>query len=380
MAKDAISFEVVCDIEHFRALQPEWNALWHEADGGFAEHFGFCHATLMSEDASSPRKLHCLIGRRNGRLALVWPLFTYRKYLWRYLTPLAPENRSPSNMLVAPECNNEEIVKAALDAAIKSARADLVEVWRVPSDSLLCQCMMSRAASRSEGHEHTYHATLRGENDWDAFCRSRPGRTKYPDQVKRKLAKHVDYDIELLDRNDERTASIVDWLVLNKRKWALAKDIDSRWVFAESSGKFWRDLMVNKTYESGMYRFFVLLHQGTPLAALIVGVGRRRLFFLTVTYDLAHSKHSPGTVILDEGVKWAFEHGLDVDFTPGDEPYKVSWSGKHRYPISSLLVMTSAWGSLGHSAKALAKQLKGKLTSIASRHSPATTGIENAPQ
>jgi CelD/BcsL family acetyltransferase involved in cellulose biosynthesis len=380
MGADAISFEVLHDIERFRALQPEWNDLWHAADGGFAEHFGFCHATLMAEDAGSRRKLHCLVGRRNGRIVLIWPLFTYRNRLWRYLTPIAPENRSPGNMLVAPECNNEAVVKSALDAAIKSAHADVIELWRVPSDSLLFRCIQRHTTNRRETHEQTYFASLRGENDWDAFCRSRPGRDKNPDYAKRKLAKHLEYEIELLDRNDERTASIVDWLVENKRKWAHEKDLDSRWVCAESSGRFWHDLMVNESYEPGMYRLFALLHRGTPLAALIVGVGRQRLFFLTVTYDLAHAKYSPGTVILDEGVKWAFDHGLDVDFTPGREPYKVSWSGKHSYQISSFLVMASAWGSLGYSAKTFATQLKGKLARLANRGTPAPTNTGDVTQ
>jgi CelD/BcsL family acetyltransferase involved in cellulose biosynthesis len=370
----------VRDIQQLRALQPEWNELWHAANGGFAEHFGFCHATLMAEDAGSHRKLHCLVGRRNGRVVVIWPLLTYRNKLWRYLTPLAPENRSPCNMLVAPECNNEAVVQSALDAAIKSARADVIELWRVPSDSLLFRCVERRAMTRRETHENTYFATLQGETDWDAFCRSRPGRDKLPDYAKRKLARHLEYDIELLDRTDERTASIVEWLVQNKRKWAHEKDLDSRWVSADSSGKFWHDLMMNETYESGTYRLFALLHQGTPLAALIVGVGHQRLFFLTVTYDMAHAKYSPGTVILDEGVKWAFDHGLDVDFTPGKEPYKVSWSGKNAYPISSFLVMASAWGSLGYSAKTLLTQLKGTLTRLANRSAPAPASTGDVAQ
>ena len=380
LATDAISFEVVRDIERFRTLQPEWNELWHAADGGFAEHFGFCHASLMAEDPGSPRKLHCLVGRHTGRIVVIWPLLAYRYKLWRYLTPLAPENRSPTNMLLAPECNNEAVVNSALNAAIKSARADVIELWRVPSDSLLCQCLKRHAMTRRETHERTYFATLRGETDWDSFCRSRPGRDKNPDYAKRKLAKHLEYDIELLDRNDERAASIVDWLVLNKRKWVQDKDIDSRWVSGESSGKFWRDLMVNETYEPGMFRLFALLHQGTPLAALIVGVGHRRLFFLTVTYDLTHAKFSPGTVILDECVKWAFDHGFDADFTPGNEPYKVSWSGKQSYQTSSILVMASAWGSLGYSAKTFARQLKSRLTGMASRGLPAPNGAGDVPQ
>ena len=358
MAADAVSFDVVCDIESFRALQPEWDALWHLADGQFFQAFAFCHASLIAEDMGSRRKLHCVTGRQNGRLVFVWPLLIYWKGLWKYAVPLGPQNRSPSDILVASECDREQIVKSAWDAAVKSTGADVMELWRVRSDSLLCQCATTYAATRRTKHEPTYYATLRGLEDWDAFCRSRPGRSKHPDYVRRKLAKHLEFSVEILDRNDDRTSSVVNWLVSHKREWAHLKDIDSQWVFSESSGKFWDDLVLNPIYEADVFRLFVLTHQELPLAALIVAVGESRVDFLTVTYELNLAKLSPGTVLLDECVKWAFDHGLDVDFTPGNEPYKLSWSAHTSYTTSSFLVLPTTWGLMGYEAKTLAKKLQ----------------------
>jgi CelD/BcsL family acetyltransferase involved in cellulose biosynthesis len=372
MAADAISFDVVDDIERFRALQREWDDLWRLADGQFFQSFAFCHASLIAEEKGSRRKLHCVTGRQNGRLVFVWPLVTYWNSVWKYAAPLAPRNRSPSDILVAPECGSEPLVKSAWDAALKSTGADIVELWRVRSSSLLCRCATTYAATRRTQIEPTYYASLRGLEDWEAFCRSRPGRSKHPDYLKRKLAKHIDFNLEVLDRNDARTSSVVNWLVSHKREWAHVKDIDSQWVFSESSDKFWGDLMLNRTYEAGVMRVFVLWHLQRPIAALIVAVGAKRVDFLTVTYDMELAKLSPGTVLLDEGVKWAFEHGLDVDFTPGSEPYKVSWSGRASYTTSSFLVLPTTWGLMGYRAKMAAKKLQGMMgravSLLSSRH------------
>jgi CelD/BcsL family acetyltransferase involved in cellulose biosynthesis len=144
---------------------------------------------------------------------------------------------------------------------------------------------------------------------------------------------------------------------MHKREWAHSNDIDSRWVFSESSHAFLGDLLSNRTYEPDVFQVFVLVREGEPLAALITAVGSGRMHFVTVTYDQKHSKYSPGSVLLDHCVKWAFDHGLDVDFGAGTEPYKISWSGGFSYMTLSCLVLPTLWGRIGYAGRTAAKRL-----------------------
>ena len=79
MTTDAVTHEVISDVQAFRALEPEWNALWHKAKGEHFQTFAYCHGSHGSLDATvDGRKLQCVVGRRQGRLMALWPLVMYR--------------------------------------------------------------------------------------------------------------------------------------------------------------------------------------------------------------------------------------------------------------------------------------------------------------
>jgi CelD/BcsL family acetyltransferase involved in cellulose biosynthesis len=356
---DAIAFEIIRDIDSFRALQSEWDDLLHRAKGEYFQSFAFCHSSLEAEGNGARRKLHCVAGRREGRLVALWPLVTFWNTCWKTATPLGPQNRPPSDILVGPEHDVEEIVKFIWRAALKSTRADVIQLWRIRSTSLLCRYAMHENVTRRAHEEPTPYAILRGQQDWEAFCRSRQGRAKNrPRYLKRRLSTHGEVGIDIVDANDKRRPSLVDWFVLHKREWAHHNDLDSKWVFSESSRKFWNALLSNgSSSEAGGFRLFVLTLNGVPLAVNVMAVGAACVYLLTTTYDLKHARLSPGTVLVDDCVKWAFDNGLDFDFGPGDQHYKSSWSGGFSYMTTSFLVLPTWWGRAGFDAKQVAKKL-----------------------
>lgn len=360
MVIDAIAFEVIRDIDSFRALQPEWDDLWHRANGEYFQSFAYCHSSLEAEDGSGARrKLHCVAGRRDGRLVVLLPLFTFWKDCWKYATPLSPPNRSPGDILVAPAHDVEDIVRSAWRAALKSTRADLFELWRIRSDSPLYRCATRDAVTRRESEEPTPYAVTTDQQDWEAFCRSRPGRTSTrPQFIERRLKKHGRVNIEIVDASDSRLPSLVDWFVLHKRAWAQHKAIESQWIFTDSSRKFWNNLLSNGSYEAQVFRLFVLTLDDVPVAVNIIGVRATCAYLVAHTYDLAHAKLGPSTVLIDDCVKWAFDNRLDFDFGPGDQPYKSFWTAGGAYTTSSFLVISTWWGRAGYEAKAAIKRLR----------------------
>ena len=376
----AIKFEVVRDIDSFCALQPEWDDLWSRAGGEYFQSYAFCHGSLISDPAGR-RQIHCIIARLDGRLVALWPLVTWWRNCWKYATPLAPPNRSPSDILVAPECDVHQVAMGAWRVARKSTRADVFEFWRINLNSPLQRCLTHNAVTRRATEERTHYAALRGLHDWEAYCRSRPGRSRTrPNYLKRRLAAHGEFNVEILDSNDPRIPSLVEWSALRKREWAQHNGIDSQWVFSESSIRFWNGLLTNAAYQPGVFRLFVLTYQGKPLAANVIAVGATRAYLLTTTYDLKHehANLSPGIVLVDDCVKWAFDRGLDFDFGPGEQQYKSSWSGGNSYVISSCLVLPTLWGRAGYFGKHGIRHLRAIFAQITGKHTSAQ-GPVNAP-
>ncbi|MFM0339741.1 GNAT family N-acetyltransferase [Paraburkholderia fungorum] len=362
MAIDAIAFEVIHDIESFRALQPEWDDLWHRANGEYFQSFAYCDSSLEAEKGTGVRhQLHVVVGRRQGRLVVLWPWQTFWRSCWKYATPLTPANRSPSDILVAPEHDVDEIVESAWRAAKKATRADVFELWRVRSDSPLLRCMTREAWIRRASEEPTPYAVMRDQQDWEAFCRSRPGRkSTRPQFIDRRLRKHGSVKIEIVDAADSRLPALIDWFVLHKREWAQHKDIESQWTFSEVSRKFWNNLLANVSYETQAFRVFVLTLDDVTVAVNIVAVRATCAYLVAHTYDLAHSKVAPSTVLIDDCVKWAFDNRLDFDFGPGDQQYKSFWTAGGTYTTSSFLAISTWWGRAGYEAKMAIKRLRAR--------------------
>jgi CelD/BcsL family acetyltransferase involved in cellulose biosynthesis len=127
-----------------------------------------------------------------------------------------------------------------------------------------------------------------------------------------------------------------------------------------------------------VFHLFVLTLQGKPLAANVVAVGATRAYLLTTTYDLKQANLSPGTVLVDDCVKWAFDRGLDFDFGPGEQQYKSSWSGGNSYVTSSCLVLPTWWGRAGYLAKHGIRHMRAMFAQITGKHTPAQ-GPASAP-
>ncbi|MEZ2354102.1 GNAT family N-acetyltransferase [Caballeronia sp. RCC_10] len=367
----SVQFEVLCDIESFRSLEREWTELHERACGEYFQSFNFCHSALVAEDTGSRRKLHCIVGRRDGRVVTIWPLFTVNRSWCTFAEPLTPPNRSPSDILVAPEADRERIVESAWSAAVNTSRADVFELWRVRKTSPLYAIVSGSQAVRRELEDTTPFSRLRAVQDWKLFCRSRPGREKNaPEYLMRRLARHGEFMVEHVEPSDHRLPAFIEWFVAQKRIWAVEKGIPSEWTHSDASLKFWTALLAGEYASSSSFQFFILTLEGKPVAANVLATTGQCAYLVATTYDMRYSKLSPGTVLVDECVGLAFRNGLDFDFGPGEQRYKTSWSAGGGYATSSFIVLSSPRGKAGFVAKQLMNNTRASTARLASQVFP----------
>src|SRR5471032_3198530 len=98
--RSTAQFEIVTDIDAFASLQQEWETLWQSAKGTPFQLFRYCLHALREVAIPAGARLHCIVGRKDGRMVFAWPLIRSRDYLWMTMRPLAPDRTEPSDMLV----------------------------------------------------------------------------------------------------------------------------------------------------------------------------------------------------------------------------------------------------------------------------------------
>ncbi|MDR5857119.1 GNAT family N-acetyltransferase [Caballeronia sp. LZ062] len=364
----SLTFQHYRDSESIRAIEAEWSALYRLANGEYFQSFEYCYNSLMCEHIGTRRKPHCVVARRNGKLVAVWPLLVSYRSCWKFAEALTPQNRSPSDILVAPENDAQSIVDAVFKETVRATRADVFELWRIRKASPLYACVTRQAVIRREEEDPTPYAALRSVQDWESFSRSRSGREKTkPEYLKRRLAKDGQFTVELIDASDPRLESFIEWFVVQKRKWATEKVGESLWTFSDASLSFWKALLSGPAAASGIFRLFVMTFNGEPVAANIVSWNRDTFYLIAITYDMNLKKYSPGTILVDECVKWAFEDNLDFDFGPGEQRYKTSWSGGESYPTSSFMALATPWGQTGYMTKQFVKQTRERAMRVVHR-------------
>lgn len=104
------------------------------------------------------------------------------------------------------------------------------------------------------------------------------------------------------------------------------------WKKREGTGPtFHRDL-AKLAIEKGWLRLGFLFLNDTPIASQFRIVFKEVCFFLKTAYDAQYRKYGPGIILLSEMIKYIIDvdNVTEIDFGPGNEPYKKSWAARKR--------------------------------------------------
>ncbi|SAK75877.1 hypothetical protein AWB79_04523 [Caballeronia hypogeia] len=336
-------FETISTIERFGSLREEWERLWVRVGGGFGQDFEFCLHALRDIAIPEGAQLHCIVAWKGNRLVLVWPLVRYRELFWRAIRPLAPDGSVCTNVLAEEGPEYRELVDSAWRMLSEQGGFDLLTLPRVRTGSLLFD-HVSRCSTveRAEASEIAIvRSRLRG--DWDSFRQSLPAKQrKELDTWKRRLDREGKVSMYVADLRDSASTSLIDDLFLWKQQWA-EKTGKKGTFFSPNFHSFLVGLLKD-TAASGRFPLFVLAMNGRPIAVNLVAVEARTVHGVQAAFDVEYGKFTPGAVLLEYVLKWAFESGRDFDFGAGGGKYKAVWAQDSSYSSTDFRISTSQWG------------------------------------
>lgn len=346
--------EIICHAERFRALRNEWEELWARANGQYHESFLACWQSWLNIAKPRGSKLRCIVARKEGRLAMVWPLAVSTYALWKVLRLLGPEAADYTTILIEPGPDAQVLARQAWHAAMTRCGADVIQLPYFGKQTELYR-LVSKERHHVFGEARPASiARLTEEADWSSFCRDLGTLSgKKPGALERRLAKQGTLEARLLTPSDaEENTRLVDWTLARKREWAARVDKQGAWLYSSSYRNFLVALL-SAQERVPMARLYVITLNGEPVATTIIGIGKSSIKGLITGFDERYAKFSPGQLVVEYMVKWAYDNHFDFDFGVGTESFKAYWSRENAVTVASAQVAATQWGRVAFRAKEL---------------------------
>ena len=131
-----------------------------------------------------------------------------------------------------------------------------------------------------------------------------------------------------VSRQEDRPAALQAFIRLHNKRW------DSRagsQAVPDSSIVQFHEQWSRIALDRGWLRLSILHFDQTPVAGAYRFAYGGKLYFYLSGFDPAYATFGVGNICLEEGLREAFEEGLEeYDFLHGDERYKYHWAHEYR--------------------------------------------------
>lgn len=311
--------EIVTDLDRFEMMRAAWCDLWVRSDGAIFQHHDWLTGWWKGVRDRSDIKVCIAVTRKGDRLVAALPFAIYRRTGLRVLGWAAFLFSDYCDCLVDPSAY--EALLVLWQAFRRSVGFDIIQLRQVRPDAKCVEFL---------GELGSVHPTERQErcmridnlwNDGEAFFRSlnKKGRNNHT-RGKRILEEAGGTVRFYAVAPPDDPAPIIDQLVRLKLDWL--RKVEPASLLLGPDETVLRSVLAG-AWQTGMAQVFVLSCGDRMAAASVNFVYSNRMQAYFTAYDPALDRASPGTILIVDYAKWAFDRGLiHVDFLRGDEGFK----------------------------------------------------------
>jgi CelD/BcsL family acetyltransferase involved in cellulose biosynthesis len=314
------------------ALEADWNALFARAGRStqLFQTFNWCwhwsnHFLLPAQNGRARTALRIVTCRRDGRLALVWPLVLRRCVVGTELGWLGEPVSQYGDVLVEAGPGRAELICEAWRCISTDIRPDLVRLRKVRADAEVTPLLERLGTIRSDMQEAPF-LDLAGAADFSAFLERYPAK---PRRNRRRLLRRLEeqgpIEVETAAAgNDARFAAGI--ALAMKREWLASRGLLSPALSDPRTLAFFQDVAEDRVRPVGC-TVSVMRFNGEPAGAQIVLECCGRLAVHLIAYNLKYEKSGVGVLHLERAIERAFEDGFDtVDMLAPKADYKMDWA------------------------------------------------------
>jgi CelD/BcsL family acetyltransferase involved in cellulose biosynthesis len=329
-------FELVADTR-FDALKPEWDALWRRAPREYLMQTpDWAAISVRRPPDGRPRRAMCVVGRRKGRIDALWPFVVYQNNRWRVATTIAAEWGDYTSPLVEDGPESSVRTRAIWGAARRLVRCDLFDLRYVRESSDLHRVISEDPTPKELLYPlEMYEVLLKGYATWNDYWQTiDPNSRRDLNRKRRRLQEQGQVAVQQID-DVGRGRELIDWMLHHKRIWLdHAGKEDKIRLRTNEYGDFLK-AQVETFFPTGRCMMFALTLNDRVLGVDLASIDRTRFEWNVGTFDYEFRRFSPGLLLKEHQVRWAFERGLDYDMRLG--------GGQHKRFFSNLVEQTNTW-------------------------------------
>ncbi|MBU1213082.1 MAG: GNAT family N-acetyltransferase [Alphaproteobacteria bacterium] len=317
-----LELSIIDTLSAFEELRPEWDALMAASgrpDQVFQQHAWIWHWwNTYVGDRDDPV---IIVGRRNGRLAMVIPLVVEARLGVRTLTWMGDPVSQYSDVLIAGRRDTSRDILRGLRFAAHTRGIDLLAAGKVREGSALAAAI--EASGGRVADEQIAPAMslvgLSGLQDIESrfsskMRRDRRRKRKHLEQAGRLDFKVVSEGSQALEAVECAISFKFDWI----EKHAIVSNTyaDSRFA------AFWRSAAGSSEHRAGL-AVAILNIDGRP-AAIEIGLRHKGVHFAHIgAFDIAYEKLSPGAAQMDALFDTCIAEGVrEYDMLAPNAAYK----------------------------------------------------------
>jgi CelD/BcsL family acetyltransferase involved in cellulose biosynthesis len=315
-----------------------WDRLWAEAGAEYFLGFSSVYESWNRIHRPQGAALRCTVVAENRRLIGVLPMVLRRSRWWHIAGACGPGSAEGCDMLVAPGAQSHAVACGLLQQFLLMARPDFVDFEFVKLGSAL------EIAIRHIPPTHIFqtwdnnipYANLEAERDWTSYTRSLSKRYQADcARCSRRLNEQGSVTFEVVRGAH---TPLIDWLLVQKRKWSERTNKRGEWVFSS----YYQDFLNALFASDPRFLVFGLRLDDVPIAAKLMAINTNSASLVIIAYAEDYKRFSPGNVLDESMLRYVFENyrrpdgsHLDINFGPGMESYKLHWSRGNVHPARS---------------------------------------------
>ena len=319
------TIEVITAPERLAALKHPWRALWERAGGELFQSHEWVNAWSQTATVGSDTRLRIAVAWHGDRLVAALPMVVRRHMMLRRLEWVARDHSDYCDLL-ADQDADIALQQGLWTAICRSGGFDVVRLTQVRPDALVRHLLDSASVTSGNLEMRDNQQPCLGiSNVWpsgDKWFRSLNKKARNNYTRGRRILSELGGEVEfrIVDPAEGPVEQMLEHVLTLKRRWLEAYQPGSPFL----ATRFDRQRAVlNAAAETGLMRIFLLTCGGTISAASVNFVYPNKLQAYLTAYDPQYERASPGTILIIDYTKWAFDRRLSyVDFLRGDEPFK----------------------------------------------------------
>ncbi len=363
-----LDLHLVSDWEEFEALEPVWNDLFervgqsHNLFQSYNWNWHWCQSYLRSDPKTNALALSIVVGMREGRAVMIWPLLSNRHMGVKYVCWMGMPVSQYSDVLIEDGPDRLSWLEDGWNFICSRLGADMVCVPKVREDAALSSLLCALEVEPVQQAEAPY-ADLAEAGNYEVYASRFSSRLrKNRRRQHRRLSEQGDVSIEVLTEGETACAAAQQAIDM-KRRWLQNQGLVSKAFSDNRIDAFFASALSSPDKPAGCQ--VSVLKVGSDIVATVIGFvcnGRYATHICAYNLDPKFAHSGAGSLLIDATVQDCLEKGLEnFDMMAPGDAYKYEWTdatvmvSDYAVPLTPRGRAYAAFGACAYSAKAAFK-------------------------